>query len=100
MPCFIFLDLKLPLVSGFAVLEWLRSQPVLAETPVVILTGSSEQRDKNRATELGARAYYVKPPDEKMVRDMLEWLAGKRVTGPPEQMVPTWQIRAAFTAGF
>ena len=75
VPAMILLDLKLPLVSGFEVLEWMRGQPGLAELPVVILTGSSEVRDRQQARELGVRGYYVKPPDEHMLREMLAGVA-------------------------
>jgi CheY-like chemotaxis protein len=75
VPAMILLDLKLPLVSGFEVLKWLRGQPGLADLPVVILTGSSEERDKQRARELGVSGYYVKPPDENMLREMLAGVA-------------------------
>src|SRR5687767_8581741 len=40
LPTHVLLDLKLPLKSGLDVLRWLRSQPRLAETPVVIFTSS------------------------------------------------------------
>src|SRR5689334_7718454 len=61
LPTIIFLDLKLPCFSGFDVLAWMRTQPALARIPVFILTGSSEERDKVPAQELGAKAYLVKP---------------------------------------
>ncbi len=73
-PTVVFLDLKLPCLSGFEVLAWLRAQPALSETPVFILTGSSEERDRQRARELGVMAYYVKPPDEAMLRQATEML--------------------------
>ena len=72
LPTIMFLDLKLPCFSGFDVLAWMRAQPVLVQIPVFILTGSSEERDKARAEELGARAYFVKPPDGAMLRRAFE----------------------------
>ena len=62
MPVLIFLDLKLPYYTGFDILEWMRTQPHLASIVVVILTGSAESRDKDKAYSLGARSYLVKPP--------------------------------------
>lgn len=61
LPTLILLDLKLPRKSGFEVLEWLRSQPVLKRLPVVVLTSSAQASDVNRAYELGANSYMVKP---------------------------------------
>ena len=61
VPCLIFLDIKLPYRDGIQVLEWLRTQPHLHDTVVVMLTGSEEPRDKQRAYALGARSYLVKP---------------------------------------
>jgi CheY-like chemotaxis protein len=72
LPTIIFLDLKLPCFSGFDVLEWMRQQSALAQIPVFILTGSSEERDKTRAQQLGAKEYLVKPPEQLMLRRAFE----------------------------
>lgn len=61
LPDLMLLDLKLPRRSGFEVLEWLRGQPGLRRLPVVIFTGSREATDVERAADLGANSYLVKP---------------------------------------
>ncbi|MGD8979559.1 MAG: response regulator [candidate division WOR-3 bacterium] len=61
VPMLVLLDLKLPRKSGHEVLEWLRQQPNLKRLPVVVLTASSESSDVNRAYDLGANSYLVKP---------------------------------------
>jgi CheY-like chemotaxis protein len=71
LPYLMFLDLKLPYFNGFQVLEHLRGIPALAKTPVFILTSSSEDRDRKRAMELGAKAYLVKPPTPEMLLQVL-----------------------------
>ena len=61
LPMLVLLDLKLPRKSGHEVLEWLRQQSKLKRLPVVVLTASSESSDVNRAYDLGANSYLVKP---------------------------------------
>jgi CheY-like chemotaxis protein len=61
LPTVVLLDLKMPRKSGFEVLAWLRQQPGLKRLPVVVLTSSGEAADVNRAYELGANSYLVKP---------------------------------------
>lgn len=61
LPMLVLLDLKLPRRSGHEVLEWLRQQQTLKRLPVVVLTASSESSDVNRAYDLGANSYLVKP---------------------------------------
>lgn len=75
LPGLIFLDLKLPLRSGFEVLEWIRSQPALARTVVVILSSSAESRDLERAYRLGAQGYLVKYPDATVLGQVAERVA-------------------------
>jgi len=55
------LDLKMPGTDGFEVLEWLRNEPQLKRLLVVVLTSSNLQADVDRAYELGANSYLVKP---------------------------------------
>lgn len=61
LPALVLLDLKLPRKSGHEVLAWLRAQPTLKRMPVVVLTSSKESLDVNRAYDLGANSYLVKP---------------------------------------
>ena len=61
LPMLMLLDLKLPRRSGLEVLEWLKQQPKLKRVPVVVLTSSREHTDLNRAYDLGANSYLVKP---------------------------------------
>ena len=61
LPTLLWLDLKFPRKSGHEVLEWLRNQAALNRMPVVVLTSSKESRDVNRAYDLGANSYLVKP---------------------------------------
>lgn len=61
LPVLVLLDLKLPRRSGLEVLEWLRGQPALSRVRIVVLTSSREASDVNRAYDLGASSYLVKP---------------------------------------
>lgn len=62
-----FLDLKLPLFDGFEVLAVLRSRVEGQHLPVYVLSGSPQARDRERAAQLGATGYLVKP----ITRDVL-----------------------------
>ena len=61
LPCLTLLDLKLPRVMGLEVLKWVRAQPGLKTLLVIILTSSRLRPDIERAYQLGANAYLVKP---------------------------------------
>jgi CheY-like chemotaxis protein len=62
-PKVIFLDLKLPKVSGLEVLEQLKSDPRTRDIPVVVLTSSEGAPDIKESYRLGANSYLVKPVD-------------------------------------
>jgi DNA-binding response OmpR family regulator len=57
----ILLDLNLPRVNGFEVLEFLKASAKLKMIPVVVLSGSSSQQDIKLSYELGANTYLSKP---------------------------------------
>jgi DNA-binding response OmpR family regulator len=61
LPRLIFLDLKMPIVNGFDVLVWLKKQTFPLQMPVVVISGSAQQEDKDMARYLGATDYLVKP---------------------------------------
>src|SRR3954447_783656 len=61
IPDILVLDLKMPRVNGFEVLEWLRQQPGVARIPVVVLSGSGLETDIEEAYRLGANTYFTKP---------------------------------------
>jgi CheY-like chemotaxis protein len=71
-PAVVLLDLKLPRRSGFEVLGWMRAQPGLRRVPVVILTSSNENVDLQRAYDLGANSYLVKPARPEALLEMVE----------------------------
>lgn len=70
MPVGVFLDLKLPLMSGHEVLAWIRSQRQLESLVVVVLTSSNEPSDVRRSYSLGASSYLVKPLNARQVIDL------------------------------
>src|SRR6266853_6264096 len=79
LPDLMLLDIKMPRLNGFEVLEWLRKQPGLRRLPVTMFSTSDMERDIDRAYELGANSFLVKPqqPDSMsaLVQRLVEyWL--------------------------
>lgn len=73
-PTFITLDLKMPRVDGFAVLEFLKNNPQWRIIPAVVLSASQDLDDIKKAYMLGASAYHVKPKSLEELRRQLEVL--------------------------
>jgi len=63
LPDLMLLDLKLPRMDGFEVLQWVRRQEGIRALPIVVLTSSERIQDVNRAYELGANSFFVKEID-------------------------------------
>ena len=67
------MDIKMPRKSGFEVLEWIKTGAApLRRIPVVIVSSSNDPKDINRAYELGANAYMVKPVDFRAVEHLFQ----------------------------
>lgn len=87
VPRVVLLDLKLPRLDGLEVLRRVRSDERTRLLPVVILTSSTEDRDRVEGYRLGANSYVRKPVDfgqfAEAVRQLgLYWL---RLNQPPPQ---------------
>ncbi len=63
LPVLVMLDLNLPRKSGFEVLKWAKQNNLLPQIPFVVLTSSNQGSDVERAYDLGANFYLVKPVD-------------------------------------
>lgn len=76
LPSLLLLDLKMPRMNGFDVLTWVRAQPELKALRVVVLTASRELQDVNRAYQMGANTFLIKPTDFDQLMVMIQALQG------------------------
>lgn len=60
LPKFVFLDIKMPQMSGLELLNWIRKN-VTDPVPIFMLSSSSQERDLKEAQQLGANGYLLKP---------------------------------------
>ena len=60
-PRLVLLDLMLPFVDGYQLLQQIRQKPEWSGTPVIILSGRTQEQDIVRAFTLGASDYVTKP---------------------------------------
>lgn len=70
LPALVLLDVMLPYIDGFEIVQFIRSRPQWAEVPIVMLTAKAMERDIVRALDAGANDYVVKPfqPNELLAR--------------------------------
>lgn len=91
LPSLIVMDIKMPRKSGFDVLEWVKGDDRrLRRIPIVIVSSSENPNDINRAYELGANAYMVKPVDFRAVEHLFHSIThywGLECAKPEVQMV-------------
>lgn len=69
-PDIVLLDVMLPFFDGFSLVAILRTQPGWKNTPVIMLTAKTQERDIVRALDAGANDYILKPfqPAELLAR--------------------------------
>jgi len=79
LPHVIILDLKMPGMSGFDVLAWLRTRGILEQTKVAVVSCCDHAADVMRAYSLGAHACIGKAPNS----DILAKLITDAIYGPP-----------------
>ncbi len=60
-PDIVFLDIMMPKMNGMEVCEWLRKDPDLRNTYVIILTAKGQETDREKGFSIGADEYMTKP---------------------------------------
>jgi CheY-like chemotaxis protein len=74
LPMLMLLDLNMPLQDGFDVLAWVRAQSGLKRLTIVVLSASTRAQDIEKAFDLGATAYLVKPRNLEALAEMIQAL--------------------------
>jgi CheY-like chemotaxis protein len=72
IPDLIILDIRMPDVDGFSVVEKLKQSDRTSRIPIIFLTGSPERDADERAMGLGARFYIKKPYDPEELLDAVK----------------------------
>lgn len=78
LPNIVILDVLLPGIDGFTVLERLRHRPIWAAVPVIMVTSCSEENDVSRAVAVGANDYIVKPFHPRVLISRIQALLASR----------------------
>jgi CheY-like chemotaxis protein len=86
-PILLLLDLNMPRLNGFDVLNWLREQSFRNHLLVAISTDSDSGPSVRRAYELGADSYLIKPPNSQALLALVQRLKAYWVIEPPESLV-------------
>jgi CheY-like chemotaxis protein len=68
----VLLDINMPRMDGFELLERMRAEKLLDRVAVVMCSTSTYEEDMTRAKELGARGYLTKPPDFGQLKSILK----------------------------
>jgi two-component system, response regulator len=76
-PQLVLLDLKMPRMDGLEVLRGIRADQTAAGLPVVVLTSSERQEDREEALRLGATWFVCKPTDGRRFRSEIQQLADR-----------------------
>jgi DNA-binding response OmpR family regulator len=78
-PDLVLLDVRMPIMDGFAVCAELRERPEFIDTPIFIVTALSQVKDIERAVQIGATGYILKPIDiAKLRHKVIEILGGNK----------------------
>jgi len=92
-PAFVMLDIKLPRLSGIDVLRQMRSNPLTAVVPVIMLTSSTERSDVQTCYEAGANSFVHKSFDFALYTEKLQclqayWLGVNEFIEPDSKFAP------------
>jgi CheY-like chemotaxis protein len=74
LPAVVLLDLKMPRKSGLEVLQWIRANEKVRRLIVIVFTSSKHDDDVNKAYDIGANSYLVKPVGFDMLVDVAKMI--------------------------
>ncbi len=81
----ILLDIIMPKIDGFEVLEFLATRPKLAKIPVIVISADTQLDSVVRCLQLGADDYLVKPPNQTLLRTRVNSSLRKKFMHDQEQ---------------
>jgi DNA-binding response OmpR family regulator len=84
-PDLILLDLTVPYLDGFEMIEALRNDPATRDTPVIVLTGRGDDETYARARELGAAQLLTKPVERDLLIKAIDGELGSRAKPRPRK---------------
>ena len=88
LPHLVLLDVLMPEVSGFDVLNRIRKHPALQRIPVLLLTALADRKDVARGLTLGADGYITKPVLPSVLLKAVEAAVGRRQVAPRPGLEP------------
>ncbi len=71
-PFIMILDINMPRMSGFELLDELVEDPMYSQIPIYIVSTSNRQKDKDKAMTYRVRGYVVKPVTQTVLLEILE----------------------------
>lgn len=85
-PALVLLDIMMPKLDGFGVMEMMQADPGMSQIPVLVISAKVDPASRVRSIELGAKDYIIKPinPDEILLK-LKEHLPEYKLCGELEQ---------------
>ena len=77
IPRLLLLDLKMPILNGIHLLDWMRRHELLGTVPVVVMSGLAQETEKAAALQKGAVGFFAKPAEPAEMRAELQALLAR-----------------------
>ncbi|MFB2839070.1 response regulator [Floridanema evergladense] len=75
-PNLILLDLKIPFIDGYSILQEIQAFPSDRQIPIIVISAYAFKSDQQRALNLGAKKYFVKPINLSLLREAIQEILG------------------------
>lgn len=75
-PDLILLDLKIPNFDGYSILQEIQALPIDRQVPIIVVSAYAFKSDQQRALNLGAKKYIVKPVNLSQLREAIQEILG------------------------